>query len=234
MDIAWLSDTANVATVIGVTTALLTAVVVFRDWRHKTSHRLYIASQNLYTQDPGDPDFWVFPPKEIEDGAFALVIAGKIFNAGPSDAFSVRVFVESECEFGDALDAFDAAVEMVVALQNSGIEGYETVNGAFSDAYKDRRSLIPVIPAKSSQPFLVVARLESGDPYLKKLLGDEKNPQTSLYWEIDGKQAHGIHARSRTALGKQLSFGPEDLCAPFEQRRRRDAVRQRQELDGKS
>jgi hypothetical protein len=139
MDAAWLSDAADVATVVGVTAALLTAIFVVRDWRHKTGHWLYITAPNYYTQDPGDPEFWVFPPQELEDGAFALVIAGKIVNAGPSDAFSVRIFVEPECEFGDALDAFDAAVEMTVELQDSGTDGYERVYAAFSEAYKERR-----------------------------------------------------------------------------------------------
>lgn len=233
MDVGWLSDAANVATVIGVTTALFTAFVVFRDWRHKTGHRLYIPAPDLYSQNSEDPEFWVFPPKELKDGSFAVVIAGKVVNAGPSDAFSVRIFVEDEeddeDEETDLASALDAAVEEAVKLrEDSGkkSKGYVAVESAFFEAYKTRQSLIPVLPVGKAQPFVVVARLKDGNAYLAKLRGEGKIG-ISLSWETDGEQAHGIHARSRTALGRQLSFGPADLCAPFEKGRWYDALRQR-------
>lgn len=237
MHIAWLSDAANLATVIGVTAALLTAVVIFRDWRHKTRHWLYIPAPNLYSQNPEDPEFWVFPPKKMEDGSFALVIAGKVVNAGPSDAFSVRIFAETEDESADFISAIDAAVERAVRIQeydSEGSKGHRAVESAFFEAYKTRDSLIPVLPVGKAQRFVVVARLEQGDAYLTSLLRDDMDSENTMFWEVNGEQAHGIHARSRTALGRRLSFGPADLCAPFEKGRWHDALRRRRKLNGES
>lgn len=237
MDLASLSDAADLATVIGVTAALLTAIVVFRDWRHKTRHWLYIPAPDLYSQNPEDPEFWVFPPKEMEDGSFALVIAGKVVNAGPSDAFSVRIFAETEDESADFISAIDAAVERAVRIQESDSKGskdHRIVENAFFEAYKTRNSLISVLPVGKALPFVVVARLEPEDAYLKSLLRGDMDSENTMFWEVDGKQAHGIHARSRTTLGRQLSFGPADLCAPFEKGRWHDALKRRRKLDGES
>lgn len=234
MDLASLSDAANLATVIGVTAALLTAIVVFRDWHHKTRHRLYISAPNYYSQNPEDPEFWVFPPKEMEDGSFALVIAGKVINAGPSDAFSVRIFSETEDESTDFVGAIDAAVEKAVGIQeydSEGSKGHRAVENAFFESFKTRNSLIPVLPASGAQRFVLVARLEPGDEYLKALLKEDMTAECTMPWEVDGKQMHGIHARSRTALGRQLSFGPADLTAPFEKGRWYDALKRRRKLD---
>lgn len=213
------SDLADFATIIGVAAALVTAIVGYREWRHRTRHWLYIPAPNLLTQNPGDPGFWVFAPVPLDDGAYALVIAGKIINAGPNDAFSVRVFVEPECQVEHVIPPLEVAVAAAARHPSSDGDA-EKISAAFVNAYRNRFSFIPVLPVGEEQLFVVVARLEPGDEYLESLLELNGENEISLYWEVDGKQVHGVQARSRTVLGRRLSFGPEKLCAPFESERR--------------
>jgi hypothetical protein len=220
MSVCSLSDLADLATIIGVAAALVTAAVGYSGWRHKARHSLYIPAPNVLSQDPGDPDFWVFPPTRMDDGAYAVVIAGKVVNAGPSDAFSVRVYVEPEYSLEQGVPALEAAIDTAVNLQKTNGDVNKKIKYSFYEAYKNRNSFIPVLPVGKEQPFVVIARLEPGTAYLESLLEKGEEGQISLFWTIDGKQAHGVHARSRTAQGKELRFGPNDLCAPFEDDRR--------------
>lgn len=220
MSVCSLSDLADLATIIGVAAALVTAAVGYIQWRHKARHWLYIPAPNVLSQDPGDPDFWVFPPKRMDDDAYAVVIAGKVINAGPSDAFSLRVYVEPEYSLEQGIPALETAIDAAVCLQKTNGDAKKEIKYSFYEAYKNRNSFIPVLPVGKEQPFVVIARLESGTPYLESLLEKGKEGQISLFWTIDGKQAHGVHARSRTAQGRQLRFNPNDLCAPFEDDRR--------------
>jgi hypothetical protein len=219
MSVCSLSDLANLATIIGVVAALVTAAVGYSGWRHKARHWLYIPAPNVLTQDPGDPEFWVFPPTQMEDGAYAVVIAGKVVNAGPSDAFSVRVYIEPEYSLEQGIPALEAAIDTAANLQKTSDNASKKIKYGFYEAYKNRHSFIPVLPVGKDQPFVVIARLEPGTAYLDSLLKKGKEGQISLFWTIDGKQAHGVHARSRTARGRKLRFGPNDLCAPFEDER---------------
>lgn len=226
MRAASVSYLADLATIIGVAAALVTALVGYREWRHRTRHWLYIPAPNVLTQDPGDPGFWVFAPIAMDDGAYAVVIAGKIINAGPNDAFSVRVFVEPECGVDQVIAPLEVAVA-AAARHPSNDDAAEAISARFVDAYRNRFSFIPVLPVGKEQSFVVVARLELEDEYLESLLELEGKNEISLFWEIDGKQVHGVQARSRTVLGRRLSFGPEKLCAPFESERWPAAWRRR-------
>lgn len=216
--IASVSGLADLATIVGVVAAMATAVVAYREWRHRSRHWLYIPAPNVFTQDPAEPDFWVFPPTMMDDGTYALVIAGKIINAGPSDAFSVRVFVEPESDVEQAVEALESVLQVAAAHPNSSGDA-EKISAGFVDAYKNRFSFIPVLPTGQARPFVVVARLERGDEYLESLLELSDASEISLYWEEEGRQVHGVQAQSRTALGRRLSFTPEKLCAPFENER---------------
>jgi hypothetical protein len=91
-----LGSAADIAQVVGAAVgemALLVAtgvaIVAWKEWRHKTGHRLYIPAPGDH-QDPVSPIFWVYPPSQTADGKWAVQFAGKIVNAGPADAFRTR------------------------------------------------------------------------------------------------------------------------------------------------
>ncbi|HWO47381.1 MAG TPA: hypothetical protein VNM41_04905, partial [Solirubrobacterales bacterium] len=121
----------------------------------------------------------------------------------------------AESDVEQAVEALESALQIAAAHPNSNGDT-EQISAGFVDAYKNRFSFIPVLPAGQAQPFAVVARLEPGDEYLESLLELSDANEISLYWEEEGRQVHGVQARSRTALGQRLSFTPEKLCAPFE------------------
>jgi hypothetical protein len=110
-----LSTVAQLFGIVAVLAALPGAVIAIRGWRLKNRHWLYIPAPIVLSQDPGEPDFWVFPPTEVEDGVYALVIAGSVVNAGPSDAFSVRIYADPEIEWEDGVEPLKAAIEVAAA-----------------------------------------------------------------------------------------------------------------------
>jgi len=213
-----LSELADVVTIVGVLAAIVSAAIAYRGWRHRTGHWLYIPAPDVLSQDPGAPEFWVFPPTEIEDGVYGLVIAGKLINAGPSDAFSIHIYAEPEIDWEDGLGPVEAAAEIATRHRHHSPQDRETIVRSFLDVYKNRKSFIPVLRVGQERRFVVIRKLEGNDPYLKELLGREwSHSELSAHWETeDRKQAHGVHAASRTTLGRRIVFVPDDLCAPFE------------------
>lgn len=202
--------------------------LTYREWLRKTSHWLCIPAPNVRRQNPTKPTFWVFPPVNV-NGTYAVAIAGELFNAGPSDAFSVRVYAKDEASDGSL---FEAALKQAadVACQNDPATR-NTVLEALTDIHRDRSCYDPILKAGEHMRFLVVATYEESDPYLTMLRkedrdaraweqelvsrGDQPSPR-SLYWALNDRQAHPVHASARTPLGRRRDFSPADLCAPFE------------------
>lgn len=211
-----LSQTADLITVVGILVGAATVGIAYREWRHRTAHWLYIPAPNVFRQSPEKPEFWVFPPAELDDASFAVVIAGALINAGPSDAFSVRIFAKPELDWKIGVDVLENTAEFVA--ENTRVT--RNPRQIFLDmlgAYKYREAFIPVLRVGDREDFVVIARLERGDPYLEELLKLSPTPELSFPWETDDKkQAHGVHAVSRTIVGRRLRFTPGDLCAPFE------------------
>lgn len=211
-----LAEAADLLTVFGVLAAVISAVVAYRGWRHKTGHWLYIPAPNVHSQDPAEPEFWVFPPQELEDGTFGVVIAGALINAGPSDSFSVRLFAEPELDWREGMKLLKETAKFAAESSLTEKSAHE-INVGFLDVFKHREFFIPVLRVDDRENFVLVSRLERGNPYLEELLRTPRNPNLSCHWQSpDRKQAHGVHAWSRTILGRRVRFGPDDLCAPFE------------------
>ncbi|HEX6602442.1 MAG TPA: hypothetical protein VF030_07340 [Solirubrobacterales bacterium] len=216
-----LSEVADLATSLGVCAALISAAIAWRGWRHRTGHWLYIPAPNLLTQDPGRPEFWVFPPQEIQDGTFGLVIAGMLINAGPSDAFSVDVYVESELTLEEGIEVLEEIAKLAADHENSSGDRHEILRG-FLNRYPRKEPSAPVLRVGEQFDFVVIARLKAGDTYLEELLQDKDRHAISCHWSTDEKdQAHGVHASSHTSLGRKIVFGPDDLCSPFGTNRKR-------------
>jgi hypothetical protein len=218
------SSLAQLAGIIAVVIALPGAFVAIRGWRLRSRHWLYIPAPNVLTQDPGSPDFWVFPPMEMGDGTYAIVIAGALINAGPSDAFSIRVHAEPEFSYEEGVEPLKAAIDIAAQHPRIDRERREVAH-SFLEAYKTRKTFFPVLPVGERARFIVVAKFDAADPYLRSVLkrndGEKVAAGTTMscYWEHEGKQAHRVHAASRTILGRKLNFGPNDLCSPFERDR---------------
>lgn len=153
---------------------------------------------------------------------FAVAIAGALINAGPSDAFSVRVFVRRELDWAAGVDLLEKTAKL--AADNEKATGdWRAIRRAFIDRYQREESSVPVIRVGERLDFVVIARLERGDAYLEELLSARTGGEhrLSCHWTtVENEQAHGVHARSRTILGREVLFGPDDLCSPFETRRR--------------
>jgi hypothetical protein len=214
-----LSTLAQLTAIAAAAAAVAGVFVAVRSWRLKNRHWLFIPTPNVIHQDPGAPVFWVFPPTPVgDDEVYALVIAGIVVNAGPSDAFSVRVYAEPEVDWDDATVPLNAAIAFA-AENRRNTSGKQAITYAFYEAHKNRRSVVPVLRVGEQHRFVVVAKLERGNPYLESLLKLDNSVGISYFWEEDGRQAHSVHVASRTILGKQLRFGPDDLCSPFERRR---------------
>jgi hypothetical protein len=216
-----LSEFADVVTIVGVFAALVSAAIAYRGWRHRTGHWLYIPAPNVLSQDPGAPDFWVFPPLAVDDDVYAVVIAGKLVNAGPSDAFSIHIYAEPEFAWKEGVEPVRAAAKVVTRHKSHSPRDEEAIMRSFLEVYKSREHFIPVLRVGDERRFVVVLKLKRSDPYLQELLDDRndvvKNCELSGHWETqDRKQAHGVHATSRTILGGRIMFESDDLCAPFE------------------
>jgi len=215
-----LSEVADAVTIVGVLAAMVSALVAYRGWRHRTGHWLYIPAPNLTRQDAGRPEFWVFPPQELADGSFGVVIAGALINAGPSDAFSVRAYVEPACDWNQGFELLEATAHVAAQTENSDAS-WQEIHRHFMDVYPRGGPSIPVLRVGERLDFVVVARLERGNPYLDELLNHEGERTLSCHWtRLDGSEAHGVHADSRTILGRRIVFDAEDLCSPFEGGRR--------------
>ena len=214
-----LSELADLVTIVGVLAAIVSAAIAYRGWRHRTGHWLYIAAPNFTRQDPARPEFWVFQPQELEDGTFAVVIAGGLINAGPSDAFSVRVYVPSEMDWDEGFRPLRAAAKIASENEKTSYSP-EEIWGGYVDNYHQSGPFVPVLRVGERLDFVLVSRLEKGNPYLEELLKGHDNPMVSCHWTTPEKEeAHGVHATSRTILGRKIVFTPADLCAPFENRR---------------
>ncbi|HET8956649.1 MAG TPA: hypothetical protein VFN18_13420 [Solirubrobacterales bacterium] len=211
-----LSQATDLITVIGVLVGAAAVGIAYREWRHRTGHWLYVPAPNVYSQNPEKPEFWVFPPTELEDASFAVVIAGALINAGPSDAFSVRIFAKPELDWKTGMDVLEDTAEFVA--KNSRVSSKpRQIFLNMLGAYKYREVFVPVLRVGDREDFVVIAKLERGDPYLEELLKLSATPELSFPWETeDKKQAHGVHAVSRTIVGRRVQFTPGDLCAPFE------------------
>lgn len=214
-----LTTVAQLLGIVAVLAALPGAFIAVRGWRLKNRHWLYIPAPIVHSQEAAKPDFWVFPPTEIANGVHAVVIAGAVVNAGPSDAFSVRIYADPEIGWEEGIEPLEAAIDVAAAHPRTD-EGHDAVARMFLEAYKNRRSLIPVLRVGCRQQFVVIAKFERGDPYLEEILSAEgAGEQVTCHWEHENSQAHQVHAMSRTILGRRLEFEPGDLCAPFESER---------------
>lgn len=172
-------------------------------------------------QCPLDPTFWIYPPSRREDGSYDLVVAGEVTNAGPNDAYSVRIFAGPELEATSEenktyrSEAIWQAVERVIAPRFPD-RSLDDLVQEFAADYKSKAYLRPLLPKGEKQRFVVVAHYERVTPYLEQI-ADEGDPTKRTRWWMHGDlQAHPVHAVERTALGHTYEFRPGDLCSPFE------------------
>lgn len=209
---------ASLISAIAGTGAMLVAVAsalfARKQWLHKNRNWLYIPAPDVLRQDPAEPAFWVFPPFELDD-CYALVIVGKLVNAGPADAFSVRVYADPEVHGHAVRSPFWQAID--IADAHTAKPRLE-VERTFVGAYMNADSLIPVLRVGESKQFAVVAKFDKDDAYIRSITQEDAGQKESCAWEHERRQAHRVHAASRTILSGTLEFGPSDLCAPFEPR----------------
>lgn len=208
----------SVGDITGITLVLVAVfgvAIAYREWRHKTDHWLYIPAPKP-EQSPLDPEFWVFPPVPIEDGV-AVPIRGKIVNAGPSDAFSVHIYAEPELPWDEAKEVLAVTASYAVSSKATSVDRSSAeAFGQLLGVYRSKSDFVPVLKAGDELPFVVVAKYEATDPYISAL-PRQAGVHTTARWTHDGSQAHLVHASSRTATRLTKSFGPNQLCAPFEE-----------------
>jgi hypothetical protein len=212
-----LSTLSDLATLIGLITAIAAAFYAWREWRHKTDHWLYIPEPEP-RQSPLDPAFWVFPPLPWGDG-YAVPIRGKVLNSGPSDAFSVRVFGDQELPWDEAREVVSIAASF--ALSSKALEGDPdpaVVLDQFLGIYRSKGRLAPVLRVGEELDFVVVVKFEKESRYIAAL-PKEAGIHQSAPWCLDDRQAHKVRASSRTSTRRIKRFGPDQLCAPFEEDR---------------
>jgi hypothetical protein len=203
------------------------AFVAGNEWRlHKGESNmasrgwLYIPEPPA-KQSPLKPTFWIYPPTRRSDGSYDLVVAGEITNAGPNDAYSVRIFAGPELEASSCeeeshrSEALWQAVETVIAPRFPGRTAKSLVE-EFAADYKSKEFLRPLLPKGEKQRFVVVAHYDGLTPYLEQILGEGDPAGKTRWWMHDRIQAHPVNAAERTALGNEVRFKPGDLCSPFE------------------
>lgn len=210
-------DVAAITGVIAVILAVPGAYLAFRQWRREeeVDLHLYIPAPDR-DQNPLSPDFWVFPPVDLKDGQ-ALVIGGRMINAGPDAARSVRVYADPEVPTSEAQGALEEAFD-VVAANNPGREHQELWR-EFVKHYRTRDQFDPLLREGEELRFLVVAHYDHSSPYIKRIGEEGERIERSRDWVQDRRQAHAVHAAFRTGRGGLVEFGPSDLCAPGEDQR---------------
>jgi hypothetical protein len=203
-------NTAAIAAVLAVLLAIPGAYLAIRELRRREDVALFIPSPDP-DQDPLRPDFWVFPPREC-DGGDAVVIAGRMVNAGPDPARSVRVYADPEIDPADARGPLEAAFEVVVASHPG--EKREELWREFSKHYRGRNDYVSLLQAGDDLRFVVVARYARPNLYIERIRAEGEPTERSRDWVEDGRQAHAVHAAMRRKNGAGVEFGPSELCAP--------------------
>jgi hypothetical protein len=213
MDSSTLAAIAAIGTLL---VAVVGAAIAYREWLHKTSHWLYIPEPNRSSQDPLRPTFWVFPPVSIGDFR-AVVIAGKVVNAGPSDAFSVRIFAEREFSDEELRSSNgrvrDAVLPTLTLLHPD--DSLDDLQNDFLKKYRTHQAYTPVLRVGAKLSFVVIAKYAATSPFISHI-EDTRDPKVTCEWALDGVQMHMVCAESRTIVRRKRKFGPGDLCAPFE------------------
>jgi hypothetical protein len=217
----------NIAVIFAAVCAFIGLVFPANDWwrrvkdsKTKSSGLLFIPEPPA-DQSPLEPVFWVYPPTRREDGSYDLVVAGEMFNAGPTDAYSVRIFAGPELEAmseedkADRSEAIWQAVERVIAPRFPE-RSLESLVQEFAANYKNRAFLRPLLAKGEGQRFVVVAHYDDLTPYLEQIAAEGDPTKRTRWWMHEGLQAHPVHAAERTALGHIHEFKPGDLCSPFE------------------
>jgi hypothetical protein len=213
---------AGIFTILGLAVAVASALYAWREWRHKTRHWLCIPPPDG-AQNPLEPEFWVFPPVELEQGHVAVPIGGILRNVGPSPAFSVRIYADPEYSGEAAMEALRETFHLVLAKRGAGVSS-EDLWRSFVKHHRTRSSYSPMLAIGEELRFLVVAKFEADDPFVLQFSDQEKVREEagiapwdrSYRWTLDELQAHRVHAASRTFTRRRLEFAPGDLCAPME------------------
>jgi hypothetical protein len=211
MDSSTLADIAAIGTLL---VAVASAAYARKEWLHKTGHWLYIPAPDEGRQNPVEPDFWVFPPVQVDE-VYAVVIAGKVVNAGPSDAFSVHIYAEPEFSAEELrrYPVFETAIDTLAHRHPQ--KAHEDLWESFIKAYRSSTGYVPVLRVGEELPFVVVAKYDRSSRYIETIQKEEGLEKTRG-WMLGDRQAHAVHAESHTITGKKCLFQPGDLCAPFE------------------
>jgi hypothetical protein len=205
-------DVAALTGALAVALAVPGAYLAARQWKGEEEPLLFIPAPP-YGQNPLAPVFWVFPPESCGD-VDAVVIAGKIVNAGPA-ARSVRVYADPGQPFTEANPAVKAAFKVVVA-SNPGRDE-EGLWEEFIQHYRDEKDFVPLLREGEELPFVVIARYPRPSAYIERIR--KQGGGTTFHsrdWTQDGRQAHTVHLSYRTKGGKLVELGPGELCAPGE------------------
>jgi hypothetical protein len=206
-------DVGALTGVLAVALAVPGAYLAARQWKGEEEALLFIPAPT-YGQNPLAPDFWVFPPVSCGD-VDAVVIAGKIVNAGPATARSVRVYADPAQPFTEAKPALMAAFDVVVTSNPD--RGEEVLWEEWLEHYRDKKSFIPLLREGEELRFVVIACYSRPNAYIERI---QKQGGVTLHysrdWTQDGRQAHTVHLVYRTKRGKLVELGPGELCAPGE------------------
>ena len=205
-------DAAALTGVLAVALAVPGAYLAVRQWKGEEEPLLFIPAPP-YGQNPVAPVFWVFPPADCGD-VDAVVIAGKIVNAGPA-ARSVRVYADPAQPYEEASPAIKAALQDVFSANPGRDE--EGLWEEFSQHFRDEESFVPLLREGEELSFVVIARYSRPSAYIERIRKQRGGTISySRDWTQDGRQAHTVHLSYRTKRGKLVELGPSELCAPGE------------------